>query len=171
MSSDETIHTIKPLINPIITINSTGNRALLTIHPNGTVTGEIEDASEAARVFVDHIRKYIGEHQTYARGDEETYNTGKRDGYEQAVQDIDLLTGGDGEYRYCTNGNPERHTPDAAAMKARIAERFQPQTDALKIAREALEAFIDRFDGGARADTEYVAGLVRNALEALKETT
>jgi hypothetical protein len=64
VSSDETIHTIKPLINPIITINSTGNRALLTIHPNGTVTGEIEDASEAARVFVDHIRHMIAEPHT-----------------------------------------------------------------------------------------------------------
>src|SRR5690606_24696664 len=31
--------------------------------------------------------------------DDETYEIGKRDGYEQAVQDIDCLTGGDGEYR------------------------------------------------------------------------
>jgi hypothetical protein len=39
---------------------------LLSIHPDGTVTGEIEDASEAARVFVEHIRKYIAEPQTDA---------------------------------------------------------------------------------------------------------
>ncbi len=56
--------------------------------------------------------------------DDETYEIGKREGYEQAVQDIDLMTGGDGEYRYCTDHDPERHTPDAATMKRRIAERF-----------------------------------------------
>lgn len=55
---------------------------------------------------------------------EEAYEMGKRDGYEAAVQDIDIVTGGDGEYRYCTDGDPDRHTPDAAAMKQRIVERF-----------------------------------------------
>ena len=29
---------------------------------------------------------------------------------------------------------------------------------------EACEAFIDRFDHGARADTDYVAGLMRSAI-------
>jgi hypothetical protein len=66
VSSDETIHTIKPLINPIITINSTGNRALLIIHPDGTVTGEIEDASEAAKVFFESLRGYLPQPQTDA---------------------------------------------------------------------------------------------------------
>lgn len=56
--------------------------------------------------------------------DDEAYELGKRDGYEQAVQDIDVLTGGDGEYRYCTDHDPDRHTPDAATMKQRIADRF-----------------------------------------------
>jgi len=55
---------------------------------------------------------------------EEAYEIGKRDGYESAVQDIDLMTGGDGEYRYCTNHDPERHCPDADTMKRKIAERF-----------------------------------------------
>jgi hypothetical protein len=57
--------------------------------------------------------------------EEETYEIGKRDGYGKAVQDIDLLTGGDGEYCYCMNAHDsERHCPDAEAMKARIADRF-----------------------------------------------
>jgi hypothetical protein len=41
---------------PTITIRANDNRPLLTIKPDGTVEGEIEDASEAARLFVEHIR-------------------------------------------------------------------------------------------------------------------
>ena len=63
-----------------------------------------------------------------AAGDDEMYEIGKRDGYEEAVQDIDLMTGGDGEYRVAVflggGVDEDRHCPDPAAMKARIAERF-----------------------------------------------
>lgn len=45
------------------------------------------------------------------------------DGYSRAVSDIDLLTGGDGEYRYCMGGGAG-HCPDAETMKARIEHRF-----------------------------------------------
>ena len=31
----------------------------MTIRPNGTVEGDIEDASEAARRFVEHVRKML----------------------------------------------------------------------------------------------------------------
>lgn len=57
--------------------------------------------------------------------DEETYEIGKRDGYSEAVQEIDRLTGGDGEYRYCADHDPDRHTPDPAAMIQRIVDRFE----------------------------------------------
>ncbi|WP_420465562.1 hypothetical protein [Panacagrimonas sp.] len=57
-------------------------------------------------------------------GDDELHGIGYREGYDEAVQDIDLLTGGDGEYRYCTDHDPDRHTPDAETMKARIEQRF-----------------------------------------------
>ncbi|MGV1787320.1 MULTISPECIES: hypothetical protein [Agrobacterium] len=57
--------------------------------------------------------------------DEETYQIGVRDGYSQAVQEIDRLTGGDGEYRYCTDHDPERHTPGPAEMIQRIVDRFE----------------------------------------------
>ena len=67
--------------------------------------------------------------------EEETYKIGYRDGYNEAVQGIDVLTGGDGEYRYCTDHDPDRHTPDAAAMKRRIEERF----DALQAAQPAQQ--------------------------------
>lgn len=51
---------------PTIEIRANDNRTLLTIKPDGTVDGEIENASEAARLFVEHIRKYIAEPQTDA---------------------------------------------------------------------------------------------------------
>ena len=42
---------------PIILIqNPNTSKELLRIHPDGTVTGSIEDASEAAKVFVDSLR-------------------------------------------------------------------------------------------------------------------
>jgi hypothetical protein len=52
--------------------------------------------------------------------DDETYEIGKRDGYEDAVQDIDIATGGDGEFRGSTFPG---ETVDVPAMKARIIER------------------------------------------------
>lgn len=52
--------------------------------------------------------------------EEEAYQIGKRDGYEEAVQDIDLLTGGDGEYKATTHDG----IIDMPVMKARIIERF-----------------------------------------------
>lgn len=57
--------------------------------------------------------------------DEEMYQIGVRDGYSQAVQQIDRLTGGDGEYRYCTDHDPDRHTPGPAEMIQRIVDRFE----------------------------------------------
>lgn len=57
---------------------------------------------------------------------------GERDGYEKAVADIDRMTGGDGEYRVSliVGGglDDDRHTPDAATMKQRIADRFSEIT-------------------------------------------
>jgi hypothetical protein len=71
---------------------------------------------------------------------DEAYEIGKRDGYEQAVQDIDVLTGGDGEYRYCTDHDPDRHTPDAEAMKQRIVDRFNSPKEAEVTVTEEMVA-------------------------------
>jgi hypothetical protein len=52
---------------PIILIeNSDTGCPLLSIHPDGTVTGEIENASEAARVFFESLRGYLRQPQTDA---------------------------------------------------------------------------------------------------------
>ena len=63
---------------------------------------------------------------------DEAYEIGKRDGYEQAVADIDRMTGGDGEYRVSllvgAGVDEDRHCPDAATMKQRIVDRFSEAT-------------------------------------------
>lgn len=76
----------------------------------------------------EHGIKYVPAAQVQdARSDddEEIYEIGVREGYERAVQEIDIKTGGDGEYRYCTDHDPERHTPGPAEMIQRIVDRFE----------------------------------------------
>lgn len=69
--------------------------------------------------------------------DEATYELGKRDGYEDAVQTIDVETGGDGEFYGSTI--PGRGV-DVPTMQAGIIERFETlkhaygSTDALRSA-------------------------------------
>lgn len=82
-------------------------------------THHAKDIVDAALASLSHTMGVKGD------ADEEMHEIGYRDGYEKAVQDIDQLTGGDGEYRYCTDHDPDRHTPDADTMKQRIVERFE----------------------------------------------
>lgn len=63
-----------------------------------------------------------------ADDEEETHKIGIDEGRQEMVREIDLATGGDGEFRYCMNGDPDRHCPDAEAMKARVLDRFSPAT-------------------------------------------
>lgn len=77
--------------------------------------------------------------------DEEMHQIGYREGYEDAVQDIDQKTGGDGEYRYCTDHDPDRHTPGPAEMIQRIVDRFE----VLNFLDEAIkDGSIEPDDGG-----------------------
>lgn len=62
MTNDNyTIGIAQPAPPTILIQNPETGRHLLSIHPDGTVTGEIEDASEAARVFVEHIRRMVAQ--------------------------------------------------------------------------------------------------------------
>lgn len=74
---------------------------------------------------------------------DEAYEIGKREGYEQAVQEIDMQTGGDGVYRACLGGaDPDRHMPDPATMIQRIVGRFEVLNlldDATKTGRDQPE--------------------------------
>jgi hypothetical protein len=94
-----------------------------------TVASQAADALTSARAETEELKG----------DDEQSYQIGKQEGYESAVQEIDVLTGGDGEYRFCTNRDPERHTPDPAAMKARIIERFAATQAALTKAEAELD--------------------------------
>jgi hypothetical protein len=98
------------------------------------------DAVHAAYENVVSAHAALIQHSTDTGGDEsdEAYEIGKRDGYEKAVQDIDLLTGGDGEYRYVMGVQSDRHCPDAETMKQRIAERFGKAAEVVVALREAL---------------------------------
>ena len=101
------------------------------------------------------------------QSDDEAYDLGKRDGYEKAVQDIDMLTGGDGEYCYSTIEG-ERHCPNVDTMKARIAHRLrQPtQSDALREENERLRALLARTVSLAEV---YAEGTGTNFKEAMAE--
>jgi hypothetical protein len=95
-------------------------------------SSNLEKAHEIAATTLEELRQPT-------QSDDEAYDLGKRDGYEKAVQDIDMLTGGDGEYCYSTIEG-ERHCPNPDSMKARIAERFNSQPTQSDALREALEA-------------------------------
>lgn len=51
----------------------------------------------------------------------EDFEAGRREGYGDAIQEIDVATGGDGEYRW--SNDPDRCV-DERVMKQRIIERF-----------------------------------------------
>jgi hypothetical protein len=84
---------------------------------------------------------------------DEAYELGKRDGYIEAVQDIDMLTGGDGEYFASTI--PGRGCEDADAMKQKIAERFEAVEAALVDHNDLLRS---AFQAAQRDAIHDVAG-------------
>lgn len=90
----------------------------------------------------------------------EAHFIGVRDGFEEAVQFIDLLTGGDGEYRFCTDADPERHCPTPVEMVLRIVSRAaqarkQMQEEAAKVAENFATA---RWSGGIIASAIRAIG-------------
>nr|WP_312055093.1 hypothetical protein [Brevundimonas diminuta] len=137
-------------------------------------------SKEVFAACVDDFRKVLrAQPQAREEGD---YDLGKRDGYERAVQDIDLLTGGDGEYVFSTDGGG---CLDAESMKARIAERFQAREDAQPfmwayqtVTEGEWRAFskqLERADGsicpGVALFTHPAPDALRIALEALPGAT
>jgi hypothetical protein len=56
----------------------------------------------------------------------ENYEIGKREGYEEAIQDLDVATGGDGEFYGSSDGG----TVDVPVMKQRIIDRFEADSEA-----------------------------------------
>jgi hypothetical protein len=74
---------------------------------------------EGVSMSRDLLRRIVAGYEAESK---EAGEIAERDGYERAVQDIDILTGGDGEFVASTF--PGEGCPDVAAMKARIVERF-----------------------------------------------
>ena len=79
-----TIGIAQPAPPTVLIQNPLTSRHLLSIHPDGTVTGEIEDASEAARVFVEHIRRMIAEPDALSR-----WQKGFNSGVEEAAKALE----------------------------------------------------------------------------------
>lgn len=84
------------------------------------------DASQKQRDLIeDALRRTAlpaADREEVARqDDDEAYEIGKRDGYEEALQELDLATGGDGEFKGSTVPG---ETVDVPEMKARIMSRF-----------------------------------------------
>ena len=88
--------------------------------------------------------------------DEESYQIGKRDGYEDAAQHIDERTGGDGEYVAVVGyDGDDRNCPDAPSMVAKIVRRFEATELRAETAEAALAAMTLRAEA---AEARLVAG-------------
>ena len=71
--------------------------------------------------------------------EDDVYEMGIRDGYAKAIQELDIATGGNGEYCYVIGFDGEgRHCPDERAMKQRIIERFEARLAALQFSAPGL---------------------------------
>jgi hypothetical protein len=93
---------------------------------------------------------------------DEAYEIGKRDGYELAVQELDLATGGDGEFKGSTFPG---ETVDVPVMKARIIERFValslPSDKTVELLREGWRAAVAFIECHA-ADPDITAEMAEN---------
>lgn len=117
----------------------------------------IVEAVNSLPALLSHIDALEARVEEAEKNEEEAYDIGKRDGYSDAVQRIDIETGGDGEYRYCLgNEGSERHCPDPGTMKMRIQERFAALAERAEAAERAL------------AEAVGVLGDISNPIRALQ---
>ena len=146
----------QPAPPTVLIQNPDTGRHLLSIHPDGTVTGEIEDASEAARVFVESLRGYLRQPQTDAL----------KIARERITEWCDAVAVEWGQ-------GSQTHNVARDGRDIVLAALRQPQTDALKIAREALEAapLIGATESAESFKARQDAWLNGQYRAALKETT
>lgn len=142
-------------------------------HPTGTEQSVNDSVTLLVRLADALLSASPAAAEVVPDADEETYQMGKRDGYEEAVQEIDLKTGGDGEYRYCMDGDPDRHTPDAPAMISRIVERFNEKEAAsaatIGSLAKALKAlsFAAQITGGTAGRDDSLRAAIDQAEDAM----
>ena len=101
----------------------------------GNTAAQREDANYIAAASPTTILSLIARVRAAEADDDETYEIGKRDGYESAIQELDLATGGDGEFYGSTFPG---ETVDVSVMQQRIIARFAALEAKLEKAREAL---------------------------------
>lgn len=96
-----------------------------------------------------------------ARDEDDAYEIGKRDGYEEAIQEMDLATGGDGEFKGSTIPGA---TIDVPEMKARIAARLRDDT---QLKQCAICGFtIDTFFAAVKPTADFTTrGRAKAALD------
>jgi hypothetical protein len=82
-------------------------------------------------------------HAGAAKEEDDAYEIGKRDGYEDAIQDLDLATGGDGEFKGSTIPG---QTVDVPAMKALVLAELTTLRAQLASMRDALTEQEKRWD-------------------------
>lgn len=84
------------------------------------------------------------------------HGVGRQEGYDAAVQHIDWLTGGDGEYR--VSPDPDRNIPDSKTMTNKIVARFEGKDFqvALAVEKEKLQTRKQ-----AQKADRYLADLIR----------
>jgi hypothetical protein len=82
---------------------------------------------------------------------DEAYALGKRDGYEEAIQELDEATGGDGEFKGSTFPG---ETVDVPVMRQRIIDRLaaSPSSPASGVRVKATEADVERVARALAAD-------------------
>lgn len=101
-----------------------------TIFRGAEEVGRVNSAASAARICLACNGRSQSE-----KDDDETYEIGKRDGYEEAIQKLDVLTGGDGEFRGSTFPG---ETVDVPVMEDRIVARLNSQPVTVSEVAEAI---------------------------------
>jgi hypothetical protein len=82
---------------------------------------------------------------------DDAYKIGLREGREGAIQDLDLKTGGDGEYRGSTTAG---RTVGEAAMEQRIVNRYAALEAEVAALREGLKPFVQAVEMLSLGDGE-----------------
>ena len=115
------------------------------------LTGQLSDAKTMLTATAEGLADATKRNAALTGQLKEAADIGERDGYEDAVQDIDIATGGDGEFFASTCEG----SVDVQIMKQRIIDRVSTLTAENERLREALNA----------AEKAVINGL--NALDAV----
>jgi hypothetical protein len=125
-----------------------------TIMPEGDIPSSASHLFSTWMASARHRLAAEAQHRERAEKDEEeAHAIGVDEGYSKAVQDLDLWTGGDGEYRFVMGRPDENHCPDPAAMAERIVQRVVDAKAALLASEQRNRALVEAL----QAEDDYWA--------------